>query len=61
MSAKMDMTLDGKLFAAILHTITVLHFERLNTEQRAFLADAIVREIALRKILQERPHEIRDR
>lgn len=49
----MDKELDGKLYAAILHTITVLHFERLNTEQRAYLAGAIVREIELRKIIPE--------
>lgn len=47
----MDKDLDAKLYAAVLHTITVLHFERLNTEQRAYLAGAIVREIELRKIV----------
>ena len=47
----MDKDLDAKLYAAVLHTITALHFERLNTEQRAHLADAIVREIELRKIV----------
>ena len=46
----MDKDLDGKLYAAVLHTITVLHFERLNSEQRAYLAGAIVREIALRGV-----------
>lgn len=47
----MGKDLDAKLYAAVLHTITVLHFERLNTEQRAYLANAIVREIELRKII----------
>jgi hypothetical protein len=47
----MDKDLAAKLYAAVLHTIAVLHFERLNTEQRASLANAIVREIELRKIV----------
>lgn len=47
----MDKELDAKLYAAVLHAITVLYFERLNTEQRAYLASAIVREIELRKII----------
>ena len=47
----MDKDLAAKLYAAVLHTITALHFERLNTEQRAYLADAIVRAIEARKIV----------
>lgn len=47
----MDKELDAKLYAAVLHAITALHFERLNAEQRAYLANAIVREIELRKIV----------
>lgn len=47
----MDKELDAKLYAAVLHVITVQHFERLNTKQRAYLANEIVREIERRKIV----------
>jgi len=52
-----DKDLEAKLYAAALHQITTLHFERLNTEQRAHLADAIVREIKLRHLFE---HGTRD-
>ena len=48
----MDKDIDAKLYAAALYQITTLYFEKLNTEQRAYLASAIVGEIHLRKIIE---------
>lgn len=47
---RMSSELDARLHAAVLHVIGVFCLEKLNTEQRAHLANEIVREIERRKI-----------
>lgn len=48
---RMSKERDARLYAAALHVIGVFCLEKLNTEQRAHLANEIVREIERRKIV----------